>query len=113
MKNKKLLMSPLALAAGIGWGAAQAVPPNQVTPWGTAPAQQPSEQGNGGGQWGEVFKGLGNPTHNRCQGMSRGVNCITPATRKDAARRAAAARAAADGGPVPASVTGGSGGTNQ
>jgi len=94
-RRKHLLLAPLALVTVFAFGAADAAPPaNGAQPY---PAAKPGAQGKGNGHWGEHFQGSGNVTNTRCQGMSRGDNCITPQTRKDAARRAAAARAAAEG----------------
>jgi len=96
MNRRKRIL--LALVAVFALGAADAAPPaKEAQPWGTAPAAKPGKQGKAAGYWGEHFQGRGNVTTSRCQGMSRGPNCITPQTRKDAARRAAAARAEAAG----------------
>jgi len=88
-----MLLVPLALVAVFALGAADAAPPTTV---GNGQGNG-NGNGNGNGRWGEVFQGSGNVTNTRCQGMSRGANCITPETRKEAARRAAAARAEAAG----------------
>jgi hypothetical protein len=97
-RRKHMLLAPLALVAVFALGAADAAPPaNGAQPWGPAAAAKPGAQGNGSGHWGEHFQGRGNVTNTRCQGMSRGANCITAASRKEAAQRAAAARADAAG----------------
>jgi len=99
-KRKRLLITPLALAAVFALGAAYAAKPGKAEqPYAPASAAKP---GNGNGHWGEHFQGRGNVTNSRCQGMNRTANCITPQMRKDAARRAAAARAAAAGNTVAA-----------
>ena len=109
-RRRGLLLTPLALAAVVGWGAAaQAAPPGQ--PLDPAGSAQSAGRKSDSGYWNEHFQGTGNVTQTRCQGMSRGANCITAASRKDAARRAAAARAAAqEASSAPASVNAGQGG---
>jgi hypothetical protein len=88
----------LALVAVFAMGVADAAPPAKGDqPYKAAPAAKPGVQGKRSGHWGEHFQGKGNVTNSRCQGMNRGANCITPETRKAAARRAAAARAEAAG----------------
>jgi hypothetical protein len=108
--DKHILLTPLALVAFLAFGAADAAPPAiGEHEWESAPAANYAGQGNRGGQWGEHFQGRGNVTSSRCQGMSRGANCITPASRKDAARRAAAARTES-GATIPKSMNRGNGG---
>ena len=113
-RSRRLLLTSLALVAVFSWGAADAAPPGQAgQPWGTAPPAKPGAPGNGGGHWDKHFQGRGNITQTRCQGMSRGANCITPALRKEAARRAAAARDVADATAPPTPPSRGAGGTSQ
>lgn len=108
-RDKHMLLVPLALVAFLAFGTADAAPPAiGEQPWEAAPAANSGAQVNRGGQWGEHFQGRGNVTSSRCQGMSRGANCITPASRKDAARRAAAARAES-GVTIPTSMNRGNG----
>jgi hypothetical protein len=108
--DKHMLLAPLTMVAVLALGVANAAPPAiGEQEWESAPAANYAGQGNRGGQWGEHFQGRGNVTSSRCQGMSRGANCITPASRKDAARRAAAARAES-GATIPKSMNRGNGG---
>jgi hypothetical protein len=111
-RSRYILLVPLALIGVLLFGAAVAAPPaKSEQPWDAAPTTNPGAQWNRGGQWGEHFQGSGNVTNSRCQGMSRGANCITPTSRKDAARRAAAAREAAKSDTnATAPVTKGNGG---
>ena len=110
MKSRRCLFSiPLAIVTAIAWGAAAAASPGNESPANPAPAATPQAtagaSGNTGGRWGEIFSGPGRLGQTRCQGMSRGANCITPASRKEAAARAAAARAVANSN-APAATTG-------
>ena len=93
--NRKLL-APLALASVAAcWGSAQATQP--ANPGNGNANANGNANTNNNGRWALVFQGSGNVTQTRCQGMSRGENCITAASRKDAARRAGAQRAAGAG----------------
>ncbi len=97
-RRKRLLLTPLALVAVFALGAADAGQNGRSDqPYGAAPAIKQGAQGNTSGHWEEHFQGKGNVTNSRCLGMSRGPDCITATSRKDAARRAAAVRAAAQG----------------
>lgn len=104
--RKSLLITPLVVAAVCAWGVSNAAQPMSAGNQGNGKGN-----GNGNGRWSEVFQGTGNVTQTRCLGMSRGPNCITAASRKDAARRLQAQLAAAEGGAsAPDAGNGGSGG---
>ncbi len=106
-RKRALLPISLALAAAVCLGAAEAAPPDHTgMPWdGVAPARS-ATHGKGEDHWNEHFQGRGNVTNTRCLGMSRGPNCITAASREEAARRAAALRALA-GNTAPQGATAG------
>lgn len=115
-KRKRVLLTPLALAAVVAWGAAGAAQPGQTAtgqPYDAAVRSAHSgAKKQDTGHWGERFQGKGNVTNSRCQGMSRGANCITAASRKDASRRAAAARDGQVDATVPGTGNTGRGGKN-
>jgi hypothetical protein len=112
-RSRRLMLTPLALAAAVGWGMAVGAPPGQTAqPWGPAGAAHSAGKQPDSGHWNERFQGSGNVTQTRCLGMTRGANCITAASRKDAARRRAAAASAAEqeASAAPASDNPGHGG---
>jgi hypothetical protein len=97
-RRKRLLLTPLALVAVFAMGTADAGQSGKGDqPYSAAPRTKQGTQGKNSTHWQEHFQGKGNVTNSRCLGMSRGPDCITATSRKDAARRAAAARAAAQG----------------
>jgi hypothetical protein len=104
-RGRRLLLVPLALALSSYLEisvAAQAVT-DASQPWNAAAAAQQNAKNprNNSSQWDQHFQGQGVVTKTRCQNMTRGANCITAVSRKNAARRAAAARAAALKGETP------------
>lgn len=102
--RKSFLITPLVFATLCAWGISGAAQPGPA-------GNQGNGKGNGNGRWSEVFQGTGNVTQTRCLGMSRGPNCITAASRKDAARRRQAQLTAAEGGAsLPDAENAGSGG---
>lgn len=110
-RRKRLLLTPLALAAVFTMGMAVAGHPDQAgQPYTAAPVPKQNARGTAGGHWEEHFQGRGNVTNTRCLGMTRGPNCITAASRKEAARRAAAARAAMQESDLPDTGKSGNGG---
>jgi hypothetical protein len=114
-RRKRLLVTPLVVVAAVAWGTAAAVPSggsDQPYTYGAAPAKH-AQQPGGESHWNDHFQGRGNVTNSRCLGMSRGPNCITANSRKEAARRAAAARKAAQGSHLPGAVNPVKGGPKQ
>ena len=104
MKVRRGVLVSIALFMAVAWEVADAAPPaNGDQPWGPPQGATAAPASGAREHWDEHFQGRGNVTETRCLGMNRGPDCITAAKRKEAARRAAAIRAAAGADLVPSS----------